>query len=264
MFTALYVVALGFIIWMYFGEFIQCTEPNVYESTTADLLDQDDPDNDLATLFPVISFLDYSRPRPWPKGLPAVPFSDITCHFGVKFGHATSSIWLTLQTTPIPLNADCNAKFREMYKNKTGNDDETLSKTHYLICPDTDKLPLVGDGINCQGKGPCSYYNFMIYKHHKSTAHCNPIDYDRIVVHISYINPKLTVGDFHDPWSYQLDTKWTSFSQTQTQITVIDHFFTTLETDARSFGIRSPSSIEKKLVSNPVVRLDKSPYLSNG
>ena len=45
---------------MYFGEFFECAHPNAYESITNDLLKEDDPDNDLANLFPVISFLDYS------------------------------------------------------------------------------------------------------------------------------------------------------------------------------------------------------------
>jgi hypothetical protein len=114
---------------VYFVEFVQCAQPNAYESTKKYSLENDDPDNDLANLFPVISFLDYSRPRPWPMALPAVPFSDITCHFGVEFVHATSSAWDRLPTTPIPLNGDCNAKFREMYKKKTDKDDETLSET---------------------------------------------------------------------------------------------------------------------------------------
>jgi hypothetical protein len=211
-FTALYLVVLGYISWVYFGEFIQCAQPNVYQSTTNDLFMKDDPDNDLANLFPVISFLDYSQPRPWPKGLPAVPFADIACNFRVEFGHATSSHWLNLPPTPIPLNEDCNAKFREMYKKKTGRDDETLSKTRYLFCPDTTKLPLVGDGTECQVGGPCSYYSFKIHKHLGQTAHCNPINVENAVVSISYINPKLTVDDFHNPWSYQIDTEWTSLS----------------------------------------------------
>jgi hypothetical protein len=247
---------------MYFGEFVKCDEPNVYESTKKYLLEADDPNNNLSNLFPVISFLDYSQPRPWPKGLPAVPFSDITCHFAVKFGHATASGWLSLPVTPIPLNGDCNAKFREMYKKKTGKDDETLSKTGYLICPDTTKLPLVGDNTDCKGDGPCSYYSLRIYNHFGSTAHCNPINYERIVVSISYINPILSVDDYHYPWSYEIDTEWTTLSQTQSQILVINHFYTTLETDARRFGLRSLSNTEKKLMRNPVVRIDKSPYLS--
>jgi hypothetical protein len=175
----------------------------------------------------VISFLDYSQPRPWPKGLPAVPFSDIVCHFRVQFTHAKANAWLILPETPTLLNGDCNAKFREMYKKKTGKDDETLSETHYLICPDTTKLPLVGDGVDCQGSGPCSYYSFAMFKHFRPTAHCNPIDYDSTFVYVSYINPKLTVNDFHDPWSYEIDTEWTTLSQTQTQIMIINHFFTT-------------------------------------
>ncbi len=249
----------GFIIWMYFGEFVQCAQPHVYETSTDDVLKENDPDNYLANLFPVISFLDYSQKRPWPQGLPSVPFSDITCHFGVEFSHAISSAWLGDPSTPIPLNRDCNAKFREMYKKKTGKDDETLSKTHYLICPDTARLPLVGDGTDCQGSGQCSYYTFTMNKRLGPTTHCNPIDYDRIVVHTSYINPKLTVDDFHNPWSYQLETAWTSFSPRRSQIMVIPHFYTILETDARSFGFRSGSNMEKKLVRNPVVRKDKSP-----
>jgi hypothetical protein len=263
-FTALYILALVYIMWVYFGEFILCHHPNVYESSTNDSLKEDDPDNDLANLFPVISFLDYSRPRPWPKELPAVPFSDIACHFEVEFSRAISSPLLGDPSTPIPLNVDCNAKFREMYKKKTGKDDETLSKIHYLICPDTARLPLVGDGTDSHGSGPSSYYNFQIYKHFKPTTHCNPINFERIVVSISYVNPKLTVDDFDNPWSYEIDTEWTTLSKTQSQIVVINHFYTTLETDARRFGFRSPSEIEKKLTRNPVVRIGKCPFLSHG
>jgi hypothetical protein len=263
-FTAFYFLALGYITWMYFTEFIQCDHPNVFESTTNNLLVEDDPDNDLANLFPVISFLDYSQPRPWPKGLPAVPFSDITCHFGVGFGHATSNAWLSLPQTPISLNGDCNEKFKEMYKKITGKEDETLSKTQYLICPDTANLPLLGDGVECQGESPCSYYSFTINEHFGPKDHCNPIDYERIVVHISYINPKLTLDNFHQPWSYQMETEWTSFSIRQSQIMVIPHFFTILETDARSFGLRSPPTIEKKLVRNSSVHLEKFRYRSHG
>jgi hypothetical protein len=261
-FTALFVAALAYVIWVYFGEFIQCAEPHVYESTKKYSIKEDDPDNNLANLFPVISFLDYSQPRPWPKGLPAVPFSDITCHFGVQFGHAKSNLMLSLPVTSIPINGDCNAKFREMYKKKTCKDDETLSKTQYLICPDMTKLPLMGDGTDCHGSGPCSYYNFRIYSHFGSTAHCNPINYERIVVSISYINPKLSVDDYHHPWSYEIDTEWTSFSQSQTQIMSIDHSYTTLETAAHRFGLNSLSKTEKKLIRNPVLRIDKSPYIS--
>ena len=175
-FTALFILVLGYITFLYLVEFIQCAQPNVYEFSVNELLKEDDPDNDLAVLFPVISFLDYSQPRPWPRGVPAVPFSDISCHFRVEFGHATTNGWEANPATPIPLNEDCNAKFKEMYKKKTGKDDETLSKTHYLVCPDTTKLPLVGDRTDCQGNGPCGYYSFMIYKKSGSTAHCNPIN----------------------------------------------------------------------------------------
>jgi hypothetical protein len=258
------VAALGYVIWVYFGEFIQCKQPNVYESTQKYSLEEDDPDNDLSNLFPVISFLDYSQPRPWPMAIPAIPFSDITCNFRVQFGHATSSAWLRLPATPIPVNGDCNAKFREMYKKKTGKDDETLSKTRYLICPDTDKLPLVGDGTDCLGSGPCSYYTFTIFKHFGPTDHCNPINLEETIVSMSYINPKLTVNNFHDPWTYEIDTEWSVLSQYQFQIMSIDHFYTTLETDARRFGIRSLSHTNKKLMRNPVLRIDKSPNPSYG
>jgi hypothetical protein len=249
---------------VYFGEFIKCAEPNVYQSTKKYSINEDDLDNDLLNLFPVISFLDYSQPRPWPKALPAVLFSDITCHFGVEFGHATSDAWLRLPLTPIPLNGDCNAKFRQMYKKKTGKDDEILSETRHLICPDTDKLPLVGGGTDCTGKGPCSYYTFSIFKHFGPTDHCNPINLAESIISISFINPKLTVNDFHDPWSYEIDTEWSILSHKQTQIMSIDHFYTTLETDARRFGLKSNSHTEKKLMRNPVVRVDKSPYPSHG
>jgi hypothetical protein len=263
MFTAIYVMVLGYITWMYFGEFIHCSQPNVYESSVNELFKEDDPDNDMTALFPVISFLDYSQPRPWPKGLPAIPFSDITCNFRVEFGQSTSNAWLFLPVTTIPLNGDCNAKFKEMYKKKTGKDDETISNTHYLICPDTEKLPLVGDGTECQGSGPCKYYSFMIFKRFGSTAHCNPINYNRIEFLVSYINPKLTVDDFDNPWSYRLDNVPGSFSQSQTQIMIINHFFTTLETDSRNFGLKSQTNKEKKLVQSPVVYIDKSPYLNS-
>jgi hypothetical protein len=149
-----------------------------------------------------------------------------------------------------------------MYKKKTGKDDETLSKTQYLICPDTTKLPLMGDDTDCKVDGPCSYYSLRIYKHFRSTAHCNPINYERIVVSISYINPKLSVDNFDNPWSYEIDTEWTTLSETQSQIMVVNHFYTTLETDAHSFGLGSHPYTEKKLMRNPVVRIDKSPYLS--
>jgi hypothetical protein len=196
--------------------------------------------------------------------LPAVPFSDITCHFAVEFGHATSSAYEATVPTPIPINGDCNAKFKEMYKKKTGKDDETLSKTRYLICPDTDKLPLLGDDTDCQGSGPCSHYTFTINSHFGPTAHCSPFNLDSFTVSISYINPKLRVDDYHDPWSYEIDTEWSILSQNQTQIISIDHFYTTLITDAHRFGLNSLSHTEKKLTRNPVVRVDKSPYLSHG
>jgi hypothetical protein len=72
------------------------------------------------------------------------------------------------------------------------------------------------------------------------------------------------VDDFHDPWSYEIETEWSILSENQTQIMVIDHFFTTLETDARSFGLSSPSKIDKKLTRSPLARVDKSPYGSHG
>jgi hypothetical protein len=243
---------------VYFDEFVHCAHPHVIESTQNYSLEKDDPDNDMANLFPVISFVDYSLPRPWPMALPAVPLSDITCHFGVLFGHGTTDSWLNPSPTPIPLNGDCNAKFKKMYKKKNLKEDETIFESRYLICPDTDKLPLMGNGTDCQGGGPCSYYMFTIYKHFGSTAHCNPINLDHTIVSITYINPKLTVDDFDNPWSYGLDTEWSFLSQTQTQIMEIHHFYTTLETDARSFGLRSPSKIEKKLTRNSVLRVDKS------
>ena len=81
---------------------------------------------------------------------------------------------------------------------------------------------------------------------------------------ISYINPRLEVDNFHDPWSYEIDTEFTILSQNQTQVMIIDHFLTTLETDARSIGFMSRSKIEKKLVLNPVTQVDKSPFLSHG
>jgi hypothetical protein len=104
----------------------------------------------------------------------------------------------------------------------------------------------------------------MIYKHFKSTAHCNPINYDSLILFISYINPKLTVGDFKNPWSYGIESEWTSFSQTQSQMMIINHFYTTLETDARSFGFSPRSHTEKKLVHNPVARKNKTAFLSHG
>jgi hypothetical protein len=259
-FTLLYVAVLGYIIWLYFGEFLQCKKPSVYESTTNYPILGDDPDNDLATLFPVISFLDYSLPTPWPNGLPAVPFSDITCRFRVEFAHATTGQWLFISGDPIPINKDCNAKFREMYKKKTGRDDDTISKTHYLICPDTDKLPLAGDGSECLGSAPCSYYSFQILKKSTSTAHCSPLSMDTLIVNINYINPKLTVDDFDNPWSYGIDGEWTNLSQTETQVMKIGHFYTELKTDAYSFGLTEAENVEKNLFRNPQARIDKGPF----
>jgi hypothetical protein len=86
---------------------------------------------------------------------------------------------------------------------------------------------------------------------------------DMIIVNISYINPKLKEDSFHDPWTYEIDTETTTLSQTQTNMMVIKHFYTTLETVARRFGLKSLSNTEKKLTRNPVVRDDKSPNLSH-
>jgi hypothetical protein len=69
------------------------------------------------------------------------------------------------------------------------------------------------------------------------------------------------VDNYHSPWSYEIESERTNFSQTQSQVMVINHLYTTLETDARRFGLRSLSNTEKKLIYNPVVRIDKSPYL---
>jgi hypothetical protein len=122
----------------------------------------------------------------------------------------------------------------------------------------------VGDGIDCTGSGPCSYYTFTIFKHFGPTDHCNPINLEETMVTISYIIPKLTVNDFHDPWSYEIDTEWSFLSQNQTQKMCIDHFYTTLETDSRRFGLKSHPHTEKKLMRNPVLRIDKSPWPSHG
>jgi hypothetical protein len=187
MFTALFVLVLGFIIYSYFGEFISCTHPNVFESNSHASFQKSDPDNDLTAVFPVFSFLDYSRAKPWPKRLPAVPFSDITCHFTVEFTHNTVNSWLNTPGAKIPMNGDCNAKFKEIYKQKTGRTDETLTEQHYLTCPDTDKLPLIGDGENCNDTSGCSYYDFKILPKSGSTAHCNPVSYPNLVISLSYI-----------------------------------------------------------------------------
>jgi hypothetical protein len=186
-FTALYVLVLGFVIFSYFREFITCSQPNVYESTSHSSFQKSDPDNDMTAIFSVFSFLDYSMAQPWPKGLPAVPFSDISCHFTLEFTHSTVNSWLGTTGTQIPINGACNAKFKEFYKQKTGKTDETLTEHHYLICPDTDKLPLVGDGENCGDTLGCSYYNFQIIPKTGSTTHCNPVSYANLLVNISYI-----------------------------------------------------------------------------
>ncbi len=99
-----------------------------------------------------------------------------------------------------------------------------LTQTRHLICPDIDKLPLVGDETDCPGGGPCGYYTFSISKHFGPTDHCNPINLEETTVYMSYINPKLTVDDFDNPWSYEIDTEWTTLSQNQSQIVVINHF----------------------------------------
>jgi hypothetical protein len=44
---------------------------------------------------------------------------------------------------------------------------------------------------------------------------------------------------------------------------IISHFYTTLETDARNFGFSSRSKTEKKLVPNPVARVNKGNFLDN-
>ena len=150
-----------------------------------------------------------------------------------------------------------------MYKEKTGKDDETLSKTRDLICPDTDKLPVAGDGTKCKGSEPCSYYSFDIHRNEsRITDHCNPLQIRTLLVVINFINPKLTVDDFDDPWSYEIDTEWSTLSETQHSIMIINHFYTTLETDARRFGLKSLSNTEKKLMRNSVVRIDKGPFLT--
>jgi hypothetical protein len=208
----------------------------------------DDPDNDLAILLPVISFLTWSRTH---RGMESVPFSDITCNFGVKFALITYSQLSNNPTppTPIPINGDCNAKFREMYKKKTGKDDETLSETCYLICPDTDKLPLAGEGKKCLGSETCKYYSFTI--ENDPTTPCETLYPASITVVINYINPKLTVDDFDNPWSYEIIQEWTNFSDKIYQINKIGHYYIALETNARAFGLTEGTTVEKILTAVP-------------
>jgi hypothetical protein len=84
-----------------------------------------------------------------------------------------------------------------------------------------------------------------------TTAHCNPLTIETLVVMINYINPKLKVDDFDNPWSYGIDEEWTNLSEAQIQILKISHFYTELQTDGRAFGLSEGENVEKKLVRNP-------------
>jgi hypothetical protein len=148
-FTAIYAIVLGIIIWVYFSEFVMCKSPSVFETQSHGPIEPNDPDNDLMTLFPVFSFVDHSRAKPWSKKLPTVPWADVTCHFVLQFAHQTKDANDLPTGSPIPLMGDCNAKFKEMYKSQTGIDDENLTSQVDVVCPDTTKLPMTGEGYDC-------------------------------------------------------------------------------------------------------------------
>jgi hypothetical protein len=78
---------------------------------------------------------------------------------------------------------------------------------------------------------------------------------------VSWLNPSLTVDNFDNPWSYAIETETATLSIVQSQIIIMKHYFTSLETDARGFGIMSGSKSEKKLMRDKYVRVDSSPYI---
>ena len=77
---------------------------------------------------------------------------------------------------------------------------------------------------------------------------------------VSWLNPSLTVDDFQNPWSYSIKAETATISKVQSQIIIMKHYFTSLETDARGFGIMSGAKYEKTLMRNKYVRVDSSPY----
>ena len=262
-FTAIYAIILGFIIWVYFSEFFMCQSPSVFESPSHGPLEPNDPDNDLMAVFPVFSFVDYSRPEPWPKKLPTVPWADVTCHFVLEFAHQTISANKFPTGTPIPLKGDCNAKFKEMYKSHTGIDDETLTSRVDVVCPDTTKLPMTGEGEDCQSDVACSYYTFKMWAQPGSTAHCNAIDKTQFGVNLSQFSHKVSVDDFGNPWGMRVSTEPTVISQTQSQLIDVGWFYTKLQTEARQFGIGGQPVESKKLTQNVLIKVKKLPYHPN-
>jgi hypothetical protein len=77
---------------------------------------------------------------------------------------------------------------------------------------------------------------------------------------VSWLNPRLTVDDFKSPWSYAIETETATISKKQSQFIIMKHSYTSLETDARGFGIMSNLKLEKKLTREKDVRVDRSPY----
>jgi hypothetical protein len=67
------------------------------------------------------------------------------------------------------------------------------------------------------------------------------------MVVINYINPKLTVDDFDNLWTYEIIQEWNNFSDKIYQINKIVHHYIALETNARSFGLTEGTTLEKKL-----------------
>jgi hypothetical protein len=211
--TTFCVLALGFVTYIYFSEFILCLDPKVNITTKWGPIEKGAPQNDLNLLFaPAFRAIHY-RLVPVPTAPPTsiwtleYPSSQVLdCHFNfyalVETDHDLFTPSLPVK---VPIKRDCDNTWEKWNFLKSGNVTRQMISTFY--CFDIPKMPIYGDLPWCTSNS-CQWYTLNVeLKKHSDRVGC-PVSLDPDLIFINFVGAQSfsNVTNFDEPWTMNEST----------------------------------------------------------
>jgi hypothetical protein len=252
--TALCVLALGFVAYTYFKDFILCLEPNVSTKTVWGPIEKDAPYNDLNLLFaPAFRVIHYKvTPDPTTPGksklTPEYPSAEVlACNFNLYATVENNHDMFTSQSPVIvPIKRDCDKTWEKWSFLRSVN--VTREEVKQFTCFDIPKMPIWGELPWCEPN--CQWYTLnLVLKKDSDRVNCPvSLDPDNVVIQFVGSQSFPNVDDFDEPWTLGQSTETVQLSTTLQKTVNFKYQENKLTTSARRMLFESMEKVDSRLV----------------
>jgi hypothetical protein len=251
--TALCMLALGFVAYTYFKDFILCLEPNVSTKTVWGPIEKDAPYNDLNLQFAPAFRAIWYKVIPHPtipgktKSTPVYLSSqDLDCHFNV---YATVHNHMMFTPEPpviVPIKQDCDNTWEKWSFLPSMN--VTREMIAKFRCFDIPKMPIYGDLPWCNPE--CQWYTLNIeLKKDSDRVSCPvPLVPDNTIINFVGAQSFPNVDDFDKPWKLNESTETVQLSTTLQKRVSFKYQEIKMTTTARQMLFEPMEKVDSRLV----------------